>query len=92
MSSLCFAHSMLCYLLKRCHPLPLSERIPERIVFGQNTDTMTFLFVETQASQLKHMDAFFSNKNRREVDEKPQMLKRCDIKGSPRNYLFHKDF
>lgn len=53
---------------------------------------MTFLFVETQAFQLKHMDAFFSNKNRREVDEKPQMLKRCDIKGSPRNYLFHKDF
>jgi len=26
------------------------------------------------------------------VDEKPQMLKRCAIKGSPRNYLSYKDF
>lgn len=29
-------------------------------------DAMTFLFVETQAFQLKHMDAFFGNRNRRE--------------------------
>lgn len=87
-SLFCPLHAVL--LIKGCHPLHFVRKNTQNS-FGQNMDAMTFLFVETQAFQVKHMDAFFGNRVDR-VDEKPQMLKRCDIKGSPRNYLFHRTF